>query len=68
MWQVDIAWKLFDKNMDGFITKIEFFWMTNSDRLDRYIQYGGFSLWYSFKGAPVIVALFQRGTSHCGTL
>ena len=57
MWQVDIAWKLFDKNMDGFITKIEFFWMTNSDRLDRYIQYWGFSLWHSFKGAPVIVAL-----------
>lgn len=33
--KVDLAWNLFDKNMDGYITKIEFRWMTSSDKLNR---------------------------------
>ena len=32
----------------------------------KIVMEGGFSLWHSFKVAPVIVALFQSDSSHCG--
>jgi Ca2+-binding EF-hand superfamily protein len=40
---VDLAWKVFDKDLDGYISKVEFQRMANKNNVSRYHTYHYFT-------------------------